>query len=503
MKIVVALMQHETNTFSSLPTPYEAFAGTTGLSSPPSGNEATAAYGKVDMAFAAFLELGKKEGAEIAIPIAAYAEPSGPVSSEAFERITDRICQDVADGCDAVMLDLHGAMVTEDFDDGEGELLRRIRQIKPDLPVAVALDFHANLTEEMVANSTVIAGYRTYPHIDMRETGQRAGQTLLRAIKGEIKPRSIWGSLPMMTHMLKQTPARQPMKDIMDLAIEAERSDRVHLAAVFGGFPLSDIKHVSLSAIIVSDADDEKAPGLLRELLDLAWERRKEFVFETEPVSRSIKKAKAMSGNGPVILADEGDNCGAGGSMDDMTVIKEVLHQGLGNATAGPIWDPEAVAAMTEAGVGAKVTVSIGGKTDSPIIGLKGEPLILTGIVKNLTDGRFRIEGPMMTGFEVDLGGTAVLDTGPMELVVSRKRCEPFDLTFLTHAGVDPRLKDYVILKSRQHFRAGFEPIARHIIVVSGLGVCSSDYSQFPFRNLRRPIYPLDPDTKWSATEVD
>ena len=226
-------------------------------------------------------------------------------------------------------------------------------------------------------------------------------------------------------------------------------------------------------------------------------------MFETEPVSRSIEKAKAMSGEGPVILADEGDNCGAGGSVDDMTVIKEVLHQGLGNVTAGPIWDPEAVAAMTEAGVGAKVTVSIGGKTDSPMIGLMGEPLVLTGIVKNLTDGRFRIEGPMMTGFKVDLGGTAVLDTGSMELVVSSERCEPSDLTFLTHAGVDPRLKDYVILKSRQHFRAGFEPIARHIIVVSGPGVCSSDYGQFPFRNLRQPIYPLDPDTKWSATEGD
>jgi microcystin degradation protein MlrC len=494
-------MQHETNTFSSLPTPYEAFAGTTGLSSPPSGNEAAAAYGKVDMAFAAFLELGEKEGAEIAIPIAAYAEPSGPVSGEAFERIADRICEGVADGCDAVMLDLHGAMVTEDFNDGEGELLRRIQQIKPNIPVAVALDFHANLTEEMVANATVIAGYRTYPHIDMRETGQRAGQTLLHAIKGEIRPRLIWGSLPMMTHMLKQTPARQPMKDIMDLAIEAE-SSHVHSASVFGGFPLADIKHVSLSAVITSEADDEKAQVLLRELLELAWERREDFVFVTEPVTRSIEKAKAMSDDGPVILADEGDNCGAGGSVDDMRVINEVLRQGLGNVVAGPIWDPEAVTAMAEAGIGAMVTVPIGGKTDSEMIGLKGEPLILTGIVKNITDGQFRIEGPMMTGFKVDLGGTAVLDTGAMELVVSRKRCEPFDLTFLTHAGVDPRLKNYVILKSRQHFRAGFEPIARHIIIVSGPGVCSSDYGKFPFRNLRRPLYPLDPDTTWSYNEA-
>ncbi len=158
MKIVVALIQHETNTFSSLPTPYEAFAGTTGLSCPPSGDQAAAAYGKTDMAFGAFLELGETEGAEIVIPTAACAEPSGPVSNEAFERIADRVCEGVADGCDAVMLDLHGAMVTESLDDGEGELLRRIRQIKPRIPIAVALDFHANLTGEMVANSTIITG---------------------------------------------------------------------------------------------------------------------------------------------------------------------------------------------------------------------------------------------------------------------------------------------------------------------------------------------------------
>ncbi len=149
MKILTALLQHETNTFSSLPTPYEAFAGMTGLSSPPVGDEAVSVYGRTDTAFAAFLELGKKEGADVVIPIAAYAEPSGPVADQTFERIADRICEAVAGGCDVVMLDLHGAMVTESIDDGEGELLRRIRRITPDIPIAVALDFHANITSKV------------------------------------------------------------------------------------------------------------------------------------------------------------------------------------------------------------------------------------------------------------------------------------------------------------------------------------------------------------------
>jgi microcystin degradation protein MlrC len=497
MKIIAALFQHETNTFSSLPTPYEAFAGSTGLTVPPSGDEAVEIYGQADMAFAGFLEVGQKADAEIVIPIAAYAEPSGPVSDQAFERVADRICEAVTGGCDAVMLDLHGAMVTESFNDGEGELLRRIRRIAPDTPVAVALDFHANLTSEMVTHATVITGYCTYPHVDMRETGLRAGRILLRTLKGETCPRMLWGSVPVLSHMLKQTPARQPMQDIMDLALAAERSGRVHTASVFGGFPLADIPHVGLSAVITAEKDEGGAEELIRRILETAWERRADFVFNTEPVDRSVARAKALP-DGPVILVDEGDNCGAGGGVDDMTVIAEVLRQGLTNVAAGPIWDPEALAAMAEAGIGAGVTLPVGGKTDSPSIGRKGEPLVLSGTVRNITDGRFRIEGPMMTGLEIDLKGSAVLDTGAMELVVSGERCEPFDLTFLSHARVDPRSKNYVVLKSRQHFRAGFEPIARHIIIVSGPGVCSSDYGQFPFRNLPRPIYPLDPDMTWS-----
>jgi microcystin degradation protein MlrC len=497
VKFVVAMMEHETNTFSSLPTPFEAFAGPTGLPEPPSGQAAIETWGGADMGFSAFLALAREEGAEIDVPIAAYAEPSGPVADAAFERIAGQICAAVAKGCDAVLLDLHGAMVTESRDDGEGALLARIRQVAPQVPIAVSLDFHTNLTAEMVANATVITGYCTYPHVDMPETARRAGRTLLRALRGEVRPRMVWGALPLLTHMIRQTPAKQPMKDVMDLALAAEGAGGVLNASVFGGFPLADIPHAALSALIVGEEGDAAAEALLQEILALAWERRPDFIFETEPVARTIERAKALT-DGPVILADEGDNCGAGGSMDDMTVIAEILRQGLSDVAAGPIWDPQALAIMREAGVGAEVTVAVGGRTDSPAISLKGRPLTLSGTVRNVTDGRFRIEGPMMTGFEVDLGGSAVLDTGPVQVLVSGERAEPFDLTFMTHAGIDPRAKTYVVVKSRQHFRAGFEPIARHILMVSGPGVCGSDYGQFPFRKLTRPIYPLDPETAYS-----
>jgi microcystin degradation protein MlrC len=501
MKIVAAIMQHETNTFSSLPTSYEAFAGATGFALPPIGEEVISAFGGTDCAFAAFLDLARAETAEVATPVAAYAEPSGPVADAAFERISEQICDAVAAGCDAVMLDLHGAMVTESHDDGEGELLRRIRHVAPDMPIAVGLDFHSHITDAMVENATVIAGYRTYPHIDMYETGRRAGEVLLRALKGEVEPRIVWGALPIITHLLRQTPSRQPMKDVMDLAIAAEAEGRVLNASLFGGFPYADIPHVSLSAVLVADGKDGPADGLLDELLGLAWQRREEFVFRPEPLAASIAHAKTLEG-GPTVIADHGDNSGAGGPCDDMSVIAEMLDQGLSDIVAGPIWDPEAVAILHEAGLGAEVTLEVGGKTATPSMGLTGRALKLSGKVASLTDGRFTITGPMMTGFAVDLGRTAVLDTGRLELVISEHRCEPFDLGYMTHTGIDPTKKTYVVVKSRQHFRAGFEPIARHIVLAAGSGVCSSDHESFPFTRLTRPIYPFDPETSWSGRDA-
>ena len=496
MKFVIAMMQHETNTFSSLPTPYKSFSGATQYDHPPIGADAIAAYGGTDFPFAAFLDIASSAGAEVVTPIAAFAEPSGTVDDDAFLEICDRICAAVKDGCDAVMLDLHGAMVAQSFDDAEGELLRRIRECAPQIPIAVALDFHSHITETMVANATVITGYRTYPHTDMYETGRRAGETLMAALRGDIEPRMIWDSLPLISHLLRQTPNAQPMKDIMVRAVTAEAEGQVLNASIFGGFPFADITHVSLAAVIVVDGKNKEAASLITEMLQMAWERRADFIFHPEPLTETIAYAKTLH-EGPTVIADHGDNSGAGGPADDMTVIAEMLRQGLSDIAAGPIWDPEAVAAMHEAGLGETVTLEIGGKTDTPSLGLKGQPLRLTGKVTGLSDGRFTIQGPMMTGFGVNLGRTALLDTGSLELVVSEDRCEAYDTGYLSHVGVDPTAKRYVVVKSRQHFCAGFEDLAKNIVLAAGLGVCTSEHERFKFRRLSRPIYPFDQEAEW------
>ena len=499
MKFVIAMMQHETNTFSPLPTSYDAFAGATGFTQPPKGEAALEAYGGTNFPFAAFVDLARRVGAGFTVPIAANAEPSGLVEAAAFDAMADQICDAVAKGCDAVLLDLHGAMVTEAHNDGEGELLARIRQVAPNVPIAVALDFHTNLTERMIQNATIITGYRTYPHIDMYETGERAGRTLLRTLEGEVNPKIIAGTLPMMTHMILQTPAKQPMKDIMDLAIAAEAEGTLLNASLFGGFPLADIPHVNLSALLVTDGVDSHSEEILAQILNMAWQRRADFVYQPEALEDTIAKAKALS-DGPVVIADHGDNCGAGGNHDNMAVIAELRRQGLTDVAVAPICDPEAVECMFAAGEGVEVTLEVGGKTTAPAIDLGPSPLPLSGKVKRLTDGRFTITGPMMTGFTVNLGRTALLDTGDMELIVCERRSEPYDLGYLTHAGIDPLQKRYIVVKSRQHFRAGFEPIAKHILLAAGPGVCSSDYGLFPFQFLKRPIYPLDDLTRSEPT---
>src|SRR5688572_29472154 len=483
-KIVVAMMMHETNTFSPVRTPLASFR-------PLAGEAAVQEFKDTNTQLGGFLHIAQEIGAEVTVPVAAGAHPSGYVEKAAYEDMCDAIVGAIRRGCDAAFLALHGAMVAEHLDDGEGELLRRIRAVAPTLPIAVALDFHAHMTPAMVDNATVITGYRTYPHVDMGETGHRAGRTLVRALNGEVTPVMVWGSRPMLTSTLVHTPSRQPMKDIMDMAIDAERRGLVLNASVFGGFPQSDIPHLSCSAVVVCDQRTDKGQALLDRLLDMAWERRAAFLYDGAPLASQIAHARTL-GAGPIVLVDHGDNTASGGTQDVMSVIAEVMKQGLDDVVAGPICDPTAVARIVDAGTAASVSIDLGGRIDMPQLHLKGTPLPVSGRITRITDGEFVVTGPMATGMRIRMGRTAVLDTGAVQIVISERRAEPFDLGVFTHAGIDPRRKKYVLIKSRQHFRAGFEPIARHIVLCDGDGVTSSDLNLFTYRNRRKPLYPFE-----------
>src|SRR2546427_6730551 len=280
-------------------------------------------------------------------------------------------------------------MVAEHVDDGEGELLRRIRAVAPRLAIAVGLDFHTQLTSTMVENATVITGYRTYPHIDMAETAQRAARTLVRRRDGEGKPVMVWGIRPMLTSTLEHTPSRQPMKDVMDMAIDAEARGVVLNASVLGGFPQSDIPHLSCSAIVVCDGETAQGTALLDRMLNLAWERRADFLYTGAPLASQIAHAKTLS-EGPVILVDHGDNTASGGTQDVMSVVAEVMRQGLDDVLAGPICDPAAVARLVSPGTGASLTLDLGGRLDMPPPHPEGTAPPLTAKGGRVTDRAVR-----------------------------------------------------------------------------------------------------------------
>ena len=488
MHIVIAQMKHETNTFSPVPTPIQRFAVGTPL--PHEGAAGVQALRGTGSGIGAFIELAEKAGATITLPVAGGAWPSGPVEDKAFEYMAGRICDAVAKGCDAILLDLHGAMVTESYEDGEGELLARERKLAPNTPIAVALDMHTNLYPAIVENSDVIAGYQTYPHVDVYETGMRAGKALFAMLEGKAKPAMAWGQRAMLPHVMRQSSLDSPNREIQARCRQMEKEGAL-CASLFVGFPHADILNAGLSAVVVTDNDPALARRWCDELLDMAWDARAQWVYEVEPLSKSFARAKAMDAR-PVVLLDHYDNAASGGTMDTMAVLAGILEAGLEDVAAFAVYDPAAVVEMQKAGLGARVTLQLGGRLDMPSLGLKGQPLTVTGTVKNLTNGQFRNRGPMSKGVLMDMGATAVLDTGKVEIVVISRQQEPNDLECFASQGIDPTKKRYLMLKSRVHWRAGFGDLAKATVECAGVGVCTSDYGVLDFRKVRRPIYPLD-----------
>jgi microcystin degradation protein MlrC len=493
MRLLIAMMKHETNTFSPVPTPLARFGHGPG---PLYGEAAIRAYRGTGTGLGAYLDLAEREGAEIVLPIAAGASPSGRVEDAAYAHITDRICEAAAQGgFDGIMLDLHGAMVTESLEDGEGAFLTRLRVIDPVTPIAVSLDMHANLYDEIIANATVVTGYRTYPHIDTYETSKLAGEILLRAIRGAAKPVMAWGNVPMLPHVMRQGTDDHPNKELQHRCA-AMTAEGALAASLFTGFPHADISNAGLSAVVVTDGDRTLAEELRDELLDRAWGEREAFVYKIEPLQQSVARAKTMAppqpGEGPIVLLDHYDNCASGGTMDTTAVLAEVLRQGLEDVAAFAIYDPEAVEQAIAAGIGAEVTLSIGGKIRMTAIPGESPPLIVTGRVKTISNGRYKNRGPMARGVAMDMGTAVVLDTGAVEIALISRHVEPSDLNCLLGLGIDPLQKRYVMLKSRIHWRAGLGPMAKAVVECAGVGVCTSDYSQLRFSRVRRPIFPLD-----------
>ncbi len=499
-RFVIALIKHETNTFSPIPTPLEKFGHGQG---PAVGRAARDAFEGSATPMAAFIDIAEREGAEIITPVAAESWPSAACTRTTFEQLVRPLEDAVRQGCDAIFLDLHGAMVVDDCLDAEGEILMRLRRINATVPIAVTFDYHTNLSPETVQCATVITGYKTYPHVDMYEAGQLAGEILVNAMKGRVKPVMKWGWLPMVPSIMRHAPEDGPAGAILTEAHAAEMRGDVLAATLLPAFAHADTPYTGLSVVVVGDAlkpnGEANAARVCESMLRIAREGKSGFTYQRTALAESVARAKALGDatstgkdSGPVLLIDHCDNCGSGGAQDVMMVVEEILKQGLDDVAVAPIRDPDAVQKMIAAGIGNNITLQLGGKTDMPSIGLTGRPLTLSGKVKTITDGEIVFRGPMYTGLKSHLGPTGVLEVadarGRTEIVITSLPHEPFDLVIFRHCGIEPTKKRFIMLKSRIHYRAGFKPIASHIVECQGEGVTSADLSVYRYRHVKADL---------------
>ena len=487
MRVFIAMLSHETNTFKTIATDRRQFE-TRELRY---GGEILEAYRGTGTCLGGMIDGASARGLALLPSLAAGASPAGRVTRSFYEDAKTRICADLraAGTLDGVLLDLHGAMVVEGADDGEGDLLRAVREVVgATVPVGVTLDFHANVTEDMVRHATLLHGYKTYPHVDMAERGLEAAHRLADIAAGTLRPTIAFRQPRLLPPIAGQLTSRGPMRRLYDLADEMERDPRVITVSIFAGFPLADIHDAGLSIYVATKDDPALAAALADRLEAVAWEHRHEFLHHAVPVAEAVAQA-LRAGKRPVVLADIADNTGGGAAGDGTEILRELLRVNAPSATVACLWDPEAAAACTKAGVGATVSLDVGGKID----GNHGAPVAITGRVAALSDGNFIHKGPMMRGLPGRLGPTAVLASGGVKVILISHRWQTLDPEMIRITGIEPLDEQIVVVKSSIHYRAAFEALAASIIEVDAPGLSSSNLDRFTFTRVRRPIFPLDP----------
>ena len=489
-RIFIAGFMHETNTFSKLPTTLDSYRAR-GLYY---GDDVFQKLKGTRTEIAAFFDSCSKYNWEAVCPIYANATPSGKVTKEAFESISQTILASLKrEGqFDGILLALHGAMVCAHVDDGEGELLRLIREeVGYSIPIAVTLDLHANVTDQMAELSDIIVIYRTYPHIDQYEIAIEAADLMKKVFDDGIKPKCFVRRGKMIDgadHGRTTLPG--PMSNALDLAKSVSNEEGVLSVSVAAGFPWVDIYETGPSALIVAVENKLSYSSLVQPIIDEIFDTRAQTTIESLSVNEAIEIVKKSNSNGkPIVLSDFADNPGGGGYGDGTHLLKGLIEAKLKNVAFGTIYDPDAVKTCTDQGLGSLVVVSIGGKTD-PVY---GAPISVTGKVQAVTDGKFRLEGPMMAGTPIDMGSTVVLDIDGIEVILTSERFQVFDLMYFKHARIDVSKKDVVVVKSAHHFRAAFGPVSSEILVVDGGGgLTSRNYKELSYKKVRRPVYPLD-----------
>ena len=486
--VLTAEMSHETNSFSLQETDEQAFRNRYVLMNA----EAIAERGQENTELAGFLDAGRAHGWHVKHVLSAAAGPSGKVRRVTFNWLCDPIIATVKQhSFDGLLLGLHGAMDLDFCEDGEGELLWRIRSVVgEEMPIAITLDPHANVSDQMCALADIIVSFKTYPHIDMRKTGRQAGEILQRTMAGEIKPRTIRVSRPMLEEVNGGRTDIGPMIERISRARAYEEQTDVFAVSINAGFASADVAEVGPTVLVTGQGDLTAHTAFAETIADDIWNRRHDVLNDYLSVEEAAAIAATYEPDeGPLVIADYADNPGAGGYGDSTELLRALLEAGVRNACFGPMVDGEISQELRSAVIGERVHIMLGGKTD-PRFG--GGPLALEAELVSLSDGRFTGDGPMIHGLSGSFGPSAVLRIGGVEVLVVTIARQILDLQQFRTFGIEPQRKHIVALKSMQHFRAAFDPIAGQVIVCDSGALCTPRYHRLPYRNVPRPIFPLD-----------
>jgi microcystin degradation protein MlrC len=486
-RVAVAGCFHETNTFATTPTDHDAFVVRGRWLA---GGALADAFAGTRTVVGGFLDAAAPAGLSIVPVFGAYATPAGTVTREAFAAILERLVEGVraAGPLDGLLLELHGAMVVQGSDDPETDLVQAVREAVGDGAVVAVTDLHANMTAERVGLLDGLVGYRTNPHVDTYECGLDAAGHLDRLLRGELTTALSHRRVPVVAAPIAQATADPPLSRLMARAGELQRRHGLVNVTVHGGYAYADVPHAGLSFTVTAPAGAEAAAAAtLDSLADLALAHRDEFAVALPDAEEAVRLAldHVRRRGGPVAVADTGDNINGGAPGDSTWLLHALLEQGTGRVAA-TLWDPEAVAAAEDVGVGGTLRAPLGGKAEA----LGGRPVEAPATVRRLGEGTFRNTGPMARGAHVRMGPTAVVSLARIDVVLQSLPVQPNDPELLRSVGLDPTGYDLVILKGAAALRAGWRPLVREFVDAGTRGVTDCDLRRLPYRRLR-DAWPL------------
>ncbi len=492
MRVACGGLVHESNTFCPTPTDLGRFQDRHLLRE----QAMLTAFREAHHEVGGFAAAAEARGLTLVPTLFAGADPAGAVTAAAFEALADELVDRLAGAAaDGIYLALHGAMVAEGAPDAEGELLARVRERLGAVPLVASCDWHANVSERMVANCDALVVYQTYPHLDQRQRGELAAHLLAEAVSGRTRPVTAVSRPPLILNLIAQETGVEPMAGLLAQARAVAQRPGILAVSLAGGFPYADIEAMGTTATVVADGDPALAAATARELGEALWAMREAGTPCLPDAAEAVRRALSP-GPTPVVLVDFGDNVGGGSAADGPLLLRELLDQGATGAVV-TLHAPAAAQQCAAAGIGAVVTLAVGGTCPDG----QGPPVTISGQVRSLHRGDYVEPAPRHGGARfLDQGLTAVVSLpGDHLVVLTSLRVSPNSLNQLRSLGIEPTARRVLVVKAAIAYKAAYAEVAGRVIEVDTPGYTAVDPRRFVYQHRRRPLLPFEAvDRPWT-----